>query len=225
VRKCDVDLFAEYHRVRVQFGSCPESIRLRNQIVAKNILLAYEVFNRFWGSKQCNDCEDLKQVALIGLIKAVEGFDITRGVSFGCYAVPRIRGEMAHYVRDKMLGVRSARAIEYALKKQDITEAEARRQKYLARNAWSLSTRIKAADDSCLTLQDTLADTDPYDAEEVESLHQEIDRLPEPLKAVAQLRSRGTNYKEIAKLCGISAMTVTRRLTRACQWLQKTLTI
>lgn len=44
--------------------------------------------------------DDLRQVAAIGLLKAIDGFDLERGTAFTAYAVPTIRGELQRYLRD-----------------------------------------------------------------------------------------------------------------------------
>ena len=55
--------------------------------------------------------EDLEQVASLGLIKAVAGFDLTRTTSFFAYAVPTITGEPRRHFRDKGWMVRPPRAL------------------------------------------------------------------------------------------------------------------
>ncbi len=46
------------------------------------------------------ELDDLRQVAIIGLLKAIDGFDLERGTAFTAYAVPTIRGELQRYLRD-----------------------------------------------------------------------------------------------------------------------------
>jgi RNA polymerase sigma-B factor len=53
--------------------------------------------------------EDLRQTALVALIKAVDGFDPTRGGDFVAYAVPTIRGELKRYFRDRSGALRAPR--------------------------------------------------------------------------------------------------------------------
>jgi RNA polymerase sigma-B factor len=53
-------------------------------------------------SKQCCEpLEDLEQVAYLGLIRAIERFNPQQGCAFSSFAVPYIRGEILHYLRDK----------------------------------------------------------------------------------------------------------------------------
>ena len=74
--------------------------QIRNQLVQLNIgLVRKEVHH--W-VKQCTESyEDLMQVGCIGLIRAIERFDLSRGSAFSTFAVPYIRGEIQHYLRDK----------------------------------------------------------------------------------------------------------------------------
>jgi RNA polymerase sigma-B factor len=56
--------------------------------------------------------EDLKQVAAIGLIKAIDRFDPSRGVPFSSYAVPTMQGELRRYFRDFTWAVRPPRDLQ-----------------------------------------------------------------------------------------------------------------
>ncbi|MGB3401578.1 MAG: RNA polymerase sigma factor SigF [Microcoleaceae cyanobacterium] len=93
-------LLRQYHRTPCN--------QIRNQIVQLNIgLVRKEVHH--W-VKQCTESyEDLMQVGCIGLIRAIERFDLSRGSAFSTFAVPYIRGEIQHYLRDKSPSVRLPR--------------------------------------------------------------------------------------------------------------------
>jgi len=68
--------------------------------------------------------EDLEQVAALGLLKAIDGFDLDRGTPFGSYAVPTIVGELRRHYRDKGWIVRVPRELqELSLKMGKATEA------------------------------------------------------------------------------------------------------
>ena len=59
---------------------------------------------------QCNESyEDLLQVGSRGLIRAIERFDVTKGNAFSSFAIPYIRGEIQHYLRDKSCTLRIPR--------------------------------------------------------------------------------------------------------------------
>ncbi len=85
------------------------TIKLRNQLVNLNIgLVRREAYH--W-TNQCQESfEDLMQVGSIGLINAIERFDVSKGNAFSSFAVPYIKGEIQHYLRDKSPTVRMPRA-------------------------------------------------------------------------------------------------------------------
>jgi RNA polymerase sigma-B factor len=56
--------------------------------------------------------DDLKQVALLGLVRAIDRFDPARGVPFSAFATSSIVGELKHYLRDKSWAVRPPRRIQ-----------------------------------------------------------------------------------------------------------------
>lgn len=84
------------------------SNEIRNKLVQLNIgLVRKEVHH--W-QNQCNESyDDLLQVGCIGLIRAIERFDVSRANSFSSFAIPYIRGEIQHYLRDKSPSVRIPR--------------------------------------------------------------------------------------------------------------------
>ena len=71
-------------------------------IINKNQNLAYSLVNRYKISKK-EEREDLNQVAIMGLIKAITNFDLNFNVSFSTYAVPIILGEIKKYFREASL--------------------------------------------------------------------------------------------------------------------------
>ena len=85
----------------------------REAVIAGNLRLVLSVIQRF--SRRCDDPDDLFQIGCVGLIKAVDHFDVTQNVKFSTYAVPMIIGEVRRYLRDNnMIRVsRSLRDIAY----------------------------------------------------------------------------------------------------------------
>jgi len=80
--------------IKAQSG-CIES---RDIMVERNLKLVINVVRRFKGKEDV--CEDLFQIGSIGLLKAINNFDIEREVKFSTYAVPTILGEIRRYLRD-----------------------------------------------------------------------------------------------------------------------------
>ena len=82
--------------------------KIRNQIMELNFGLVKKEAYRW--TNQCNEnYDDLLQVGSIGLIRAIERFDIEKGHAFSSFAIPYIRGEIQHYLRDKSYTVRIPR--------------------------------------------------------------------------------------------------------------------
>ena len=70
----------------------------RDELINGNLRLVLSVIQRFMGRGERAD--DLFQVGCIGLIKAIDNFDISQNVRFSTYAVPMIMGELRRYLRD-----------------------------------------------------------------------------------------------------------------------------
>ena len=70
----------------------------REQLVEENVGLIWCVVKRFYG--RGTDAEDLFQIGSIGLLKAIDKFDLNYDVKFSTYAVPMISGEIKRFLRD-----------------------------------------------------------------------------------------------------------------------------
>ena len=70
----------------------------REEYIRGNLRLVLSVIQRFSSSSE--NIDDLFQIGCIGLIKAIDNFDITQNVRFSTYAVPMIIGEVRRYLRD-----------------------------------------------------------------------------------------------------------------------------
>lgn len=70
----------------------------REQFAVCNMRLVLSVLQRFRG--RCNSTDDLFQVGCVGLMKAIDNFDVSQNVKFSTYAVPMIIGEIKRYLRD-----------------------------------------------------------------------------------------------------------------------------
>ena len=81
----------------------------REKFIKGNLRLVLSVVQRFVGRGESAD--DLFQIGCIGLIKAIDNFDITLNVQFSTYAVPMIIGEIRRYLRDNN-SIRVSRSIK-----------------------------------------------------------------------------------------------------------------
>ena len=73
-------------------------LRARERFINGNLRLVLSVIQRFSGTNE--NVNDLFQVGCIGIIKAIDNFDLTQGVRFSTYAVPMIVGEIRRFLRD-----------------------------------------------------------------------------------------------------------------------------
>ena len=80
----------------------------REELIQGNLRLVLSVIQRFSGRGE--NADDLFQVGCVGLIKAIDNFDVTLNVQFSTYAVPMIIGEIRRYLRDNNM-VRVSRSI------------------------------------------------------------------------------------------------------------------
>lgn len=81
---------------------------IRNKLVQLNFGLVRKEAHH-WVNQCTEGYEDLIQVGSMGLIRAIERFDISKGHAFSSFAIPYIRGEIQHYLRDKGTPVRIPR--------------------------------------------------------------------------------------------------------------------
>ncbi|WP_341230938.1 sigma-70 family RNA polymerase sigma factor [Nocardioides salarius] len=95
-------------RARVSQGEVREDYE--NQVVRLNLPVALEIARRYRGRGIADD--DLDQVASLGLVKAVRGFDPALGEDFLGFAVPTVRGEVRRHFRDAGWAVRPPRAVQ-----------------------------------------------------------------------------------------------------------------
>jgi RNA polymerase sigma-B factor len=135
----------------------------RNRLVEEFSPLAEQCARRF--ADRGEPLDDLVQVALVGLVKAVERFDPTRGVSFPGFALPTITGEIKRHFRDHTWAVRVPRAPK------------------------ELMARMRVTNDH---LQQRLG-RDPSVAELAEELNVSIDAVVETIEASAVYRSLSTD--------------------------------
>ncbi len=91
----------------------------RDELVNGNLKLVLSIIQRFQNSRE--QADDLFQIGCIGLIKAIDNFDVSHNVRFSTYAVPMIMGEIKRYLRDNN-SIRISRSIKDIAYKAMITK-------------------------------------------------------------------------------------------------------
>ncbi|GAA3281434.1 MULTISPECIES: SigB/SigF/SigG family RNA polymerase sigma factor [Dactylosporangium] len=229
--------------------SDPRRAALRDRAVAHSLPLADRLARRFHGMGESP--ADLSQVAALGLMKAIEGFDPDYGTDFGGYATPTIVGELKRYFRDKGWGVHVPRRLqELRIEINRVRDALGQRlgrsptprdvaehlgiheeqvlEALVASSAYrpvSLFAPL-GGDDDAGTLADVLGDDD-RDIDSVEfrqAVRPLIARLPERERRILSLRFYGNRTQaQIAADLGISQMHVSRLLSRTLEGLRRAL--
>jgi RNA polymerase sigma-B factor len=108
----DHELFVEFRRTGRR--------QLRNELVERHMGLAAHIARRFGPAGASDD--DLRQVAMLGLVKAVDRFDPAHGSAFSAFAGRTIEGEIKRHFRDKTWAVRvprSAKELHLAVRRAD----------------------------------------------------------------------------------------------------------
>ncbi|MGW2187204.1 SigB/SigF/SigG family RNA polymerase sigma factor [Streptomyces sp. NPDC001667] len=221
----------------------PAKDALRQQIVRAWMPMAERLALQF--RNRGETVEDLRQVALLGLVKAVHRYDPDRGSAFESFAVPTIVGEVKRHFRDHMWDVHVPRrvqelrnrvrtawheltrsadgrgpGVEEIARHTGLTEDEVRAglEALQSYNTLSLDAELPGADDS-YALVDTLGEPEPgFDlVVDRESLKPELRALPEREREILYLRFFcDMTQSRIADHLGISQMHVSRLLSRTC---------
>ncbi len=217
---------------------------LRSALIERHLPLARRLAARYSYTPQ--PLEDLVQVASLGLVKAVDGYDPERGVSFAAFAIPTIVGELKRSMRDSAWAVhvprglqeraiaveRAERALaarsgaaptveelaaEAGLSTEEILEAFTVR---LARDAVPLDT-VTPAGASDAEAAPAVSE-DPLDAvEDLLSLSDAMRRLPKRERTILRLRfEEGLTQTAIAERVGLSQMYVSRLLRASLETLR-----
>ncbi|MFF5051662.1 RNA polymerase sigma factor SigF [Micromonospora sp. NPDC000663] len=224
----------------------PRRPALRDRTIEAWLPLARHLARRYAGRGAPDD--DLIQTAAVGLIKAVDNFDPSRGVDFSGYAIPTIIGEIKRYFRDRTWAVRVPRRLQelrisisaanstltHTLGRQptvadiasylDVSEETVLEGLEGARayRATSLSTPM--SDDGSRELGDTLGGDDhEFDLVDIRvALGPALATLPEREQEILSLRFHGNlTQSQIADKIGVSQMHVSRLITRSLATLRR----
>jgi RNA polymerase sigma-B factor len=221
--------------------------RAREELVERFLPLARNLARRYAGAREPFD--DLLQVASLGLVKAIDRFDVDRGAAFSSFAVPTILGELKRYFRDLGWSVHVPRgAQEQALKVQEAQERLTNKTgrpptihelaQYLelevedvlealetaaAHHSASLDAPREDRDDESGSLVDVFGQEDRrYElVEETTTISAAAQELSARERRVLALRFAGDmTQTQIAQEIGVSQMQVSRILRRALSRLR-----
>jgi RNA polymerase sigma-B factor len=216
--------------------------RAREELVERFLPLARNLARRYAGAREPFD--DLLQVASLGLVKAIDRFDVDRGAAFSSFAVPTILGELKRYFRDLGWSVHVPRgAQELALKVQEAQERLTTKTgrpptvnelaEYLefsiedvldaletaaAHHSASLDAPREDGDEDSGTLVDVFGQEDPrYElVDETVAISAAAQQLSARERRVLALRFvEDMTQTQIASEIGVSQMQVSRILRRA----------
>ncbi len=217
----------------------------RQKLIYGNLRLVLSVIQRFTGRNE--NLDDLFQVGCIGLVKAVDNFDVEMNVKFSTYAVPMIIGEIRRYLRDNnaVRISRSVRDMAYrALKAREELIREKEKEPTLDEIAAklgeprelvlrameaivdpiSLYEPVYSEGGDALYVMDQISDSDSSDEKWLESiaLKEAMKTLNERERKIIQMRFYNNKTQvEIAEEIGISQAQVSRLEKGALERIRK----
>jgi RNA polymerase sigma-B factor len=243
---------AESHRLFIELEAistdAPGRSDVRDRLVQLHLPLVEHLARRFRNRGEPYD--DLVQVATIGLIKAIDRYELDRGVEFSTYATPTIVGEIKRHFRDKGWAVRVPRRLQEL--RLSISSATQQLSQELGRSptVGELAKHLQLSEDEVLeglesanaystlsldapdssgeedapAVLDSLGGWDEQleGVEYRESLRPLLAQLPDREKHILMLRFFGNmTQSQIAERIGISQMHVSRLLARTLGQLRE----
>ena len=217
----------------------------REEFIKGNLRLVLSVIKRFSSSNE--NVDDLFQIGCIGLMKAIDNFDITLNVKFSTYAVPMIMGEIRRFLRDNS-AIRVSRSVkdtaykaiyakESMMKKnlKEPTIAEVAQEVGISKeeivyaldaiqNPMSLYDPVYSDGEDTLYVMDQISDKKNREENWVEhlSLSEAMKQLNERENEIIILRFfEGKTQMEVAQMIGISQAQVSRLEKNALHVMKK----
>lgn len=218
--------------------------KAKEQLIVHNMPLIKSIAARY--RNKMIEYDDLLQLGAMGLVKAVNNFDVSFGVRFSTYAVPMIAGEIKRFIRDDG-AIKVSRALKStSLKIQQITSeykqehGDAPDVAYLAdklgvdpqeivfamdSSKYPVSIYEKFDDDNSQCVMDKLSDGENSDEMIDKMIIKDfIKSLPEREKTVIVLRYfKDKTQSEIAKILGVSQVQVSRIESKIISEMKKAL--
>lgn len=217
----------------------------RDELVMSNQRLVWAVVQRFLGRGY--EPDDLFQIGCIGLMKAVDKFDLQFDVRFSTYAVPMIIGEIQRFLRDDSTlkisrslketarHIRRAKdelakelgrqpQIDEIAKVLGIDAAEVVLAQEAMRVPASIHETVFENDGDPIYLMDQIADSEQDKWFDKLALHDALSRLPERERLIVYMRFfRDKTQSEVAQMLNISQVQVSRLEKRILQTIRESL--
>jgi RNA polymerase sigma-B factor len=248
----DDDIRSETARLLTELRTCTDEQRrerLRHELVVANLPVATSIAMRY--RSRGAGLEDLVQAANLGLVKAVNGFDLERGNEFMAYAVPTIAGEVKRYFRDQGWDIRPPRRVQEL--RPEVERAVGELTQTLGRSprVSEIAARLSVGEEDViecissaeiyhlssldapvgnsehLAVADTLGEPDPALAkvDDLMTLRVLLDELPPRDRRILALRFfRGWTQAQIAGDIGVTQMQVSRLITKVLARLKAGMT-
>lgn len=181
----------------------------KEEFIKSNLRLVLSLVKKF--NHRCDNVDDVFQVGVVGLIKAIDNFDITQNVQFSTYAVPMIIGEIKRYLRDSssMRISRSIRDLSYKIAKE--------KENYIRENnreptiEYLAKVLKESEEDIILALDSTVEPMSIYDAvyndggdaiyvlDQLKNEKNEMESLTETLSVIQALEKLSEKERNIIK--------------------------
>lgn len=216
----------------------------KETLILENSGLIWSVTRRFLG--RGTEADDMYQLACLGFLKAVEGFDLNFGTQFSTYAVPKIAGEIRRFLRDdgavkvsrgikeRAATIKNARNLLTGTLGREPTVSEIAEQTgfspediAIAESATaSIESIHQVTGDEGFTLENVLSDTQSEEILlEQMALRQAIEKLPEREATVIKLRYfHGLTQQRVSKVLDVSQVQISRIEKKALEKLRELMT-
>lgn len=229
-------------RVEELIAKCQAGdMEAKETLIQENSGLIWSVTRRFLG--RGTEADDMYQLACLGFLKAVDGFDLNFGTQFSTYAVPKIAGEIRRFLRDdgalkvsrgikeRAATIKTARNLLTNSLGREPTLSEIAEQTGFTLEDIAVAESATASIESIhqvtgedgFTLENVLTDTQSEEAllEQI-SLRQAIEKLQEKEATVIKLRYfHGLTQQRVSKVLNVSQVQISRIEKKALEKLRE----
>lgn len=244
VNTADIEVLSNERQMELFKNLQSGDVSCKEELINGNLKLVLSILKKY--NNRCDNMDDLFQVGCIGLIKAIDNFDLKFDVRFSTYAVPMILGEVKRYLRDSS-SVRVSRSVKDTAyralrvkeeltnelgrepniseiaKRMDVTDFDVSNALNSLKDTVSMSELIYNDGGDVIYLADQLSDDDGvYDNLEKISLKSALGKLKEKERHILMQRYLiGKTQMELASEIGISQAQISRLEKNGLENLRK----